>query len=454
MFELLLLPFMCLSMANESATSSKKYVALNEITSYTAQEQYKTADYENEWQKTSLTSNLSVYEYKEVEGSNGNNSVRYAEELPVTTDGQIVNGTMQVIGSLSSADKLDMFYFCLPDRTNIWANFVGAINGVSAAIYSDNPHDKIASIFELGSKRSMSPNLFLPKGAYYLKVENPDGINTEYTVALSFVCVTNISRDSVTINDDFVSKDRVLVWESDFLPKNSDPVDDTTLYAYSTGRTSPGYRVYSAPKLGSLSYDGVYRYTLLWTKKNQEELRKVTNELTAILDEKQGEIKNGNIVLKVVSAVTDALGYASLTIGIFSNAAATPFAVLNAVGTVVVSALGINYSWNYQDLKDQLERYNGALDGASPGTAIFIREDAYIKKNTVRHTHGSIVTYKLKFRPHVESVTFSPVLRRINEDAVKLDDHLNDISDCCGTFKFYDSLADIPSLYSLEAEAS
>lgn len=450
MFELLLLPFMCLSVANESI-SKKGYIALNEITSYTVAERYKTKEYEEEWKKVVSASSTSTYTYEEKEGVNGNNNLRYAEELPVSEDGEIINGSLRLTGSLSSSDKTDMYYFCLPDRTNVWANFAGSIDGVAGAIYLDNPHDKIESILELGVKHTMSPNLYLPKGTYYLVVTNAGEENVNYTIGFSFACVTNISRESVTVNSDFVSKNKILVWESDFLPKNSDAVDGTVLYSYSTGRTSPGYKLYTPPKLGGLSYDGVYRYTLLWTKEDQKELRDEIEALKKILSDKNSEIGSKNLHLEIVSTIAETLEF---VVGLFLPGATVPLATLQVLGTIIFSCLGLNYTWTYDNLQKQLERLHGSLDGASPGTAIFIREDAYVKQYRVKHTHGSIVTYKVKFKPHIEDETYSHVLRRVDEDPVKLDDHLNDISDCCGTFKYYDSLSDLPSLYDLEKEIS
>ena len=73
-----------------------------------------------------------------------------------------------------------------------------------------------------------SANAFMKRGAYYLKIHNPNNVSVTYEIYLGIRLDTKLIAENMrtlVLNDEFMSKHQAVVWQSDYLPKDSQPID-------------------------------------------------------------------------------------------------------------------------------------------------------------------------------------------------------------------------------------
>lgn len=448
MLSILMLPFMCLSMANGEKLESKT-TSLNEISSITGDTSLKTKEYQEAW-ASSESLKASPYINRHNEGSANNDRLLLAEKLefstPATTS---TRSAIMLNGSLSSSDTIDYYYFNIPDRSYVWINFLGDHMNSTGEVLAEEPSDSNPKLFDIGDDSDKDPTATLKKGAYYLRLKNPNNEDIDYKIRILYLLQPEYT---VTFDEEFMNNNNVLVWESDFLPKASKPVDDTTLYRKTTGKIgSTTAKVWLPIRSCSTDYEGVYRYICFWKKNDLEkfesDLIKIENAIKSI----ENQAAEKKIYLKYIEKANDVLGVVSYVVGIFNGELGIALSTINLATTALLKILGNGVEYDFTNFKNQITRYKGVFDAAIEGTVVTIREQAYIERIHKVLTHGTITTYKLRFKPYLLEESYNPVIQKADIKGLILSSNLSElkISSCQGTFKTVNSLNDIDSLYSL-----
>lgn len=451
MLSILMLPFMCLPLAGGEKLEAEKTPSnsLNELTSVIGNEELKTSEYKQAWaNKVAKLSNIAHHN----EGSSNNDALLNAEKLEFGSKADAVTrSAIMLEGTLSSSDTVDSFYFNVPDRSYVWVNFLNDHQTSVGEVLAEEPRDSNPKLFDIGDDSTRDPTATLKKGAYYIRLMNPDKLSVEYRIRIMYMLAEDYT---VTFDDEFMKNNNVLVWESDFLPKNSTVTNGRILYEKGTGLLNTSTKKWLPIRSCTNKYEGIYRYICVWKNEHLKQLAEEFGALDKKLIALEQKLKNAQMVFKVIEKTVDVLGKVSCVIGLYNASVSSKLDSFTTASTLILSAIGNGVKVDYNTIRLQIHHYLGVFDAATDGTVVTFREQAYVDHDYNRSRHGSLTIDYLRFKPYLENNTsYNVVIQKADSKGFKLSSRLNvdgaNLSECQGTFRLVNSLEEIKPLYSI-----
>ncbi len=439
MIDILLLPFMCLSLAQESAKVNGNPFSVNEITSTVAMQG------KNAIGNPTTTSSTTIYN----EGSSKHDSYETAQEfMTIGTN----HDTFELRGKTSKSNKKDVYMFRATDRTRAHFRFAAWGRNMTGEIHDERGN----KLFEFtDDDEAYGPTGLFKKGAYFVVILTTDDWDTDYAVAIWSDPVK--SSETFTIDQQIMSNYKAAVWESDFVPGGVDPIDGTVVKSIKKNALFSGVVTSGGFYSSKVDDECLYRSIYIWSKDVFDALREdIENYKKAAF----AAVKKSDEIVTKLNIVSTAAGGFGLICSFFP-AADVLGAALSVVGlktSILSGSIGDGVKLNYTLIDKQFDRVLGALDNAVDGSIISIKESAVIRHYESKLAIPYDESYKLKFVPFVNqlSETYSVVERRIDQDYPTYDMKLYHgtkgqiISDCQGTFKTYNSIDDIKPLFEIE----
>lgn len=380
MLSILLLPFVCLS--SSFATNETLKDDYNAFPSICADKNKITEEYKKAWDEELAMSNTYVLTHKE--GSSNNDTRLVAEKIDFPSeDDKNAKHTTIIQGSFSSNDTVDCYYFLIPDRSYVWISFDNSNLTSKALLYAESPKDDSEKLYDLERNTNSNPDIYLKKGAYYLVVNDHSNTNANYNINVSYKLDDN--SETVHLTKDIRENKNVLVWTSDFLPKNSEPKDGTTLYSKLTGKGVPSTQKKWLPiRSCNTTYNEIYQCVCIWKEEQFKEMLDGVNQLRNAISANESKLSNKKFYLEIAKKVNDAAGVIGYVISFINSTAGSIISTVNIGLSLAIGLIGQNYETDYNSLMDQLKVYYGALNAATDGTVIYFSFDASIK-HTVKN---------------------------------------------------------------------
>lgn len=433
MISILLLPFMCLSLAQEGAKAEGKSFSINEITSSV------NYDAKKDEEGISLASSPTIHN----EGGGSHSTFGSAEAVANigTTDYDL-----EIRGKTSKYNKRDVYSIRVADRVRVHFKFAAWGRNMTGAIYDERGK----KLFEFtDDDEKYGPVALLKKGIYFIDVNTKDEYDTEYIVSMW----SNIadSKETITIDADIMRKYKALVWESDYVPGGAAPVDGTVVKtAFKPSRRNP-WRYTGGFYSCKVDEEFLARSIYIWSKDVFQKLR-TDIELYQKTAEKilnENEAKQGVVI--ALSAVSDASGKASTVCSFLSAAAGKVLGAISFVTSFASFIVESSMKVYKDDVDMQCNRLLGALERAEEGKIISIKQNAVIKlyRNDSKYIKNHI--YRLRYTPYLKdkNQTYNVVQRSILDPYPTYDMRLHFggedeiTSDCQGTFKAYTNIDDV-----------
>lgn len=437
MISILLLPFMCLSMAQEGAKAEGKPFSVNEITS-SVNHQAKRGE-----RNISLASSVAVHN----EGNGYHESYATAEE---TASIGKTDYDFEIRGKTSKLNKCDIYSIKVADRVRAHFRFAAWGRNMTGSIHDERGK----KLFEFtDDDEEYGPTALFKKGIYFVVINTKDEYDTEYVVSMWSNVVD--TKETVTIDADMMKKYKALVWESDYVPGGVEPVDGTIVKTEIKPSRSLPWKYTGGFYSCEVNEEFLARSIYIWSNDVFELLKKDIESYREAASAALSKVEKSQRILagfSTVSTVTGGLSYvcsfsqnpigaaASVVLGTISFATSIPSMIIGN-GTEIDQAL----------LENQCSRIIGAIDSATDGTILSIKENAVIKlyKNDSKYTKRHV--YRLKYIPHLAKTnqTSSVVERKADGKYPTYDTRLHHgdeheiTSDCQGTFKTYTSIDDI-----------
>ena len=438
MIDILLLPFMCLSLAQEGAKAAGKPYSVNEITSTI----YRGAE-ANTIRKETSYGRTVIHEV-----SSTHDSFFTAQEIgPFGT----ANANIDVRGRESSSNRVDVYSFRVTDR--IRAHFQFGIWGCEMLghVYDEQGNE----LFEItDDDEKYGPTALFKKGIYFVVVRT--GLSYNGSQEYSFYMWSELvkSEEKVTIDEEMMSKYKALVWESDYVPGGVEPIDGTVVR--STKETMGVVPLEITGCLYSCKVDEtfLYRSIYIWSSDSFESLK---TDLEAYENAaKEALNKNADVYTKI-SWVSVGTSVASIAVSFLPYVGAPLSLALSAaslVTSLIPMTIGNETKLDLNLVKLQCERIRGSIDNAVDGSIISLKESAVVHLYKNDDIFVRRHSYKLKFEPYTKpnGDTYNSVDRRIGDPFPTYDMWLHHngkdeiTSDCQGTFKTYTNLKDIKPL--------
>ena len=452
MVNVLLLPFMCLSLTQEAAKSEAQPYSVNEITSMSLDSKYVNGEYEKSWKQ--IRSSSKIYSIIHNEGSEHHTKRESAENIYIPDgDDRDAYRDIELRGKTSSKNQLDVYSFFVKDRMTCHIKFNSWSIHMTGKIFDEQG----VFLFEFTDDDEMyGPTELLKKGIYFLYIETEDKYDTNYVATISLKYAD--STEKVTIDDEMMSKYKALVWESDYVPGGVGPIDGKIVKQIIQGRSTPRYTTggfYSCKEDEHFLYRSIY----IWSEDAFESLRRDVEKYREMANDVLA--KNNKIItsLSWSSTALSGMGLIVSFLPIIGTTIGMAVSVLSLETSLIAMTIGDGTELNYDLIKNQCSRIIGSLDSAIDGTVLSIKESAYIKsyKNDVSSV-SSIQTYKLKFSPYVSQlgIDHCVVDRKANKPYPTYDAWLHFggdkeiVNDCQGTFKTYRDFRDIKPLINTE----
>ena len=438
MIDILLLPFMCLSLAQEGAKAAGKPYSVNEITS--------CVDFNTKSSQTrrKVSSSKTIIEEVSFEHAS------YGRAQSIGTFG-IQDEDIEVRGNESQFNKTDVYSFRVTDR--IRAHFRFGIWGCEMLghVYDEQGNE----LFEItDDDEKYGPTALFKKGIYFVVVST--GLSYNGSQEYSFYMWSELakSEEKVTIDEEMMSKYKALVWESDYVPGGVEPIDGTVVR--STKETMGVVPLEITGCLYSCKVDEtfLYRSIYIWSSDSFESLK---TDLEAYENAaKEALNKNADVYTKI-SWVSVGTSVASIAVSFLPYVGAPLSLALSAaslVTSLIPMTIGNETKLDLNLVKLQCERIRGSIDNAVDGSIISLKESAVVHLYKNDDIFVRRHSYKLKFEPYTKpnGDTYNSVDRRIGDPFPTYDMWLHHngkdeiTSDCQGTFKTYTNLKDIKPL--------
>ena len=343
----------------------------------------------------------------------------------------------------------DYFYFVAPERCYFKCCYEPTKSPIKISLL-DEKQNHIFDVTDVFDEENYGANGSLKKGAYYLKIENSNSTSVPYSVYLaleSFTYFQNEKDRTITLNDDFMSKYQALVWQSDYLPKDSEPIDGLIL---ENNHKKDHLMVNDYPNILSCSknYRDVYKIVYLWGKDSFEKLLKDAQNLHSSLKQIQKNNETISNITTSLSMITTGLSMVSF---LFSNK------ILDTVNLslgIWSNILGNQVSWNFTELLFYIGFIEGAISnlGNNDGTVLKLMQDSFIQKKSSGTKKRPHYQYRLKFQQRIsdidnpESENYIFLRKTDDHREVKLIANQNNPSKTSGSFRAYANIDDVESL--------
>lgn len=441
MIDILLLPFMCLSLAQEGAKAAGKPYSVNEITS--------CVDFNTKSSQTrrKISSSRTIIEEESSEHAS------YGRAQSIGTFG-IQDEDIEVRGNESQFNKTDVYSFRVTDR--IRAHFRFGIWGCEMLghVYDEQGNE----LFEItDDDEKYGPTALFKKGIYFVVVST--GLSYNGSQEYSFYMWSELakSEEKVTIDEEMMSKYKALVWESDYVPGGVKAVDGTVVKSGAKGRRTP-WKYTGGFYSCNVDEEFLYRSIYIWSKDSFESMKKDIENVETAVKEARAKRDDLETAWNKVSLATGAIGWVLGFVpggGTFAQALST----ISLGSSLIAMSIGNGTKLKDGLIEKQCLRLKGSLEAASDGTIISIKESAAIRLFKDDDKYIKHHTYKLKFNPYVNQLndthcsverifpnlpypTYDMWLHHGGEKEI--------VSDCQGTFKAYTNLADLKPLFKVE----
>ena len=466
MINVLLLPFLCMSaVQGELKKAIGEPFSMNEIGSIFGDDSLKNEAYMQTYRRDQ---GRRYFENTYNEKTNSHSTFEKAERFEFPNDDETdetkryYDRITTINGSLSSSNKEDYYSFVLKDRMLADVYFKEFNSNTKGEVYDEQKN----KLFEFYSYEDTSPSgILLKKGGYHIKVYSTSNDSSTYSISFGVKYVD--SKETLTIDDEFMKKYQALVWESDYVPGGAKPIDGIIIKKGSKSRRLAW--VYTGNFFScNVDEEFLYRSIYIWTTDAFESIQRDVEKYKAAA--KQVLSKNSNIVTNL-SIASNALGGIALVVSflpVVGTALGTAISTVSLETAICGTLIGDETKLDNSLVELQCARMIGSLDSASTGTVISIKERTAIKMEEESTKYTKKRTYKLEFGLYLGktengSDTYSCVERKYPNQPfpltydVKLHHNVKEgnqspiiVSDCQGTFKAYTNFHDIKSLIKTE----
>ena len=344
----------------------------------------------------------------------------------------------------------DYYYFFIPDRAYFKCCYDPTKLLIEISILDEN-HNHMFDIKDYFDEENPSSNAFMKRGAYYLKIHNPNSASVAYGIYLSIRLDTELMAENMrtlVLNDEFMTKHQAVVWESDYLPKDCQPIDGPLL---AENHTDGLLTTYKLPKIVSCAkdYKEIYRVVYLWGKDSLNALLKDVDNLLVTLD----KIKAKNAGL---TNVTTSLTMVSTGLSMVSFFCSNKLLDTINLGLGLVSnIIGNEIDWDWSNLYFHLGVIHGAIGNSDENDGLILKlvQEASLEKTKTGSKKHFITKYRLKIKEKVN--TDSGELIKEDSMIVRKSKHHEEIrivadkvspSNTSGCFKIYDNVSDVDHL--------
>lgn len=459
MIDILLLPFMCVSISNPRIASvelDSTPISFNSIISTTGNKLLMDDDYKKMYlEKKAILSYKGEY----AEKVSGNKTYLAAEKMELPTGNlRFYNRSLDVSGSLSRFNTNDTYYINLDDRMITEFRFITDDQNVTAYV-SDENRTKLFDVFQKDESKGL-PSGLLTKGAYYLTVSGSGYTDVNYKINI-FASYAD-SKKKLTIDEDFMSKYTALVWESDYVPGAVDPIDGTTIRTdYKPSRRSP-WSHKGRFVSGELDKQYLYRSVYIWTKDAYEDLYNDVQLYKNKLLEISKNTKEIAAKWSTTSSTTGAAGFFVTFFPVVGGVLGTALGGVSLATSIIAACIGSSSEIDTDLAIRQCESIKGSLDKRASGAILSFKEAVIVKSYTNDTKYTKRHYQKIRFQPYLDyykNDTYSIVEKGADEDKypsydarLRHGDAKQIISDCQGTFTAYKNYKDIKPLAPLEDE--
>lgn len=436
MIDILLLPFMCLSLAQEGAKAAGKPYSVNEITS--------CVDFNTKSGRTrrKISSSRTIIEEESSEHAT------YGWAQSIGTFG-IQDEDIEVRGNESQFNKTDVYSFRVTDR--IRAHFRFGIWGCEMLghVYDEQGNE----LFEItDDDEKYGPTALFKKGIYFVVVST--GLSYNGSQEYSFYMWSELakSEEKVTIDEEMMSKYKALVWESDYVPGGVEAVDGTVVKSGTKGRRTP-WKYTGGFYSCNVDEEFLYRSIYIWSQDSFEALRKDLDDLENKINELTQKSEESKKTATAFSWASTALGGISIALSFVPYIGAPLSLAVSTISlhtSLLAMLIGDGVEISDGMIEKQIAFLRGALDKAHDGKIISLKENAAIRlyKNDDNYIKHHV--YKLRFAPYIASALNNySCVERDEGPYPTYDMWLNHnetnqiVSDCQGTFKTYENLNEI-----------
>lgn len=292
MIDILLLPFMCLSLAQEGAKAAGKPYSVNEITS--------CVDFNTKSSQTrrKISSSRTIIEEESSEHAS------YGRAQSIGTFG-IQDEDIEVRGNESQFNKTDVYSFRVTDR--IRAHFRFGIWGCEMLghVYDEQGNE----LFEItDDDEKYGPTALFKKGIYFVVVST--GLSYNGSQEYSFYMWSELvkSEEKVTIDEEMMSKYKALVWESDYVPGGVEAVDGTVVESGTKGRRTP-WKYTGGFYSCNVDEEFLCRSIYIWSKDSFESMKKDIENVETAVKEARAKRDDLETAWNKVSLATGAIGW-------------------------------------------------------------------------------------------------------------------------------------------------
>lgn len=433
MIETILLPFMCLSMVQESAKAEGKPYSVNEVVSIIDKNPKKTSVRRASSRRTLINEISSTHD-------------SYATAQEIGPFG--INDTdIEVQGRESGSNNLDVYSFRVVDRMRAHFRFAIWPNQMTGEVWDEQGN----FLFEItDDDEKYGPITLFKKGIYFIivRISVPFNGSVDYSFCMWSELVR--SEEKVTIDEEMMSKYKALVWESDYVPGGVEPIDGTVVRSVTE---SGVFQLEVTGELYSCKVDEefLYRSIYIWSNDSFELLKK---DVGAYEKAAKEALKKSNDVYTNLSWVSVGTSIASIAVSFLPYVGA-PLSLALSVASLGTSLLpmvvGNETKLDLNLVQYQCERIRGSIDNAVDGSIISIKEGAVVRLYKNDNVFVTRHSYKLRFEPYLKpnGETYNSVDRKIGDPFPTYDVWLHHngedevTSDCQGTFKTYTNLKDI-----------
>ncbi len=436
MISFLLVPFMCLSMAQEGAKTKGDPFSINEITSTV---NYGLGSTETEINPASITS---------VRDESATSHGTYSTAESIGTFGT-EEYNFGIRGRVSNSNKKDLYSFSVIDRTLVNLRFMMRGGDINGELQTEGR--KKISEFKYGSE-SDNPTVLLKKGFYFIVVENLSEYDAGYT---TFMASKPAQTDeTITIDTNIMKKYKALVWESDYVPGGVDPIDGTIIKSeIKLGRKYP-LKIKGGLYSCKVGEQFLARSIYIWSNDVFDLLRKdicaYRDEAIKILQEN----KNKQKIAAVFSNASKAAGAAAFIcrfVPVVGGKMGAALKTLSFASSLVSFLIENSTQLIENDVIAQCLRVLGALDKADEGKIISLKQNVIVKYYGRVNQYTKRRIWRIKYVPYSrpDGKDYSVVERNASSPYPTYDMKLHRgdgeeiVSDCQGTFKAYTSIKDI-----------
>lgn len=344
----------------------------------------------------------------------------------------------------------DYYYFVIPDRAYFKCCYDPTKLPLEISILDEN-HNHMFDVKDYFDEEDPSSNAFMKRGAYYLKIHNPNNVSVTYGIYLGIRLDTELMAENMrtlVLNDEFLTKHQAVVWQSDYLPKDSQPIDGSLLEENHTNGLLTSFKL---PRIVSCGrdYKEVYRVVYLWGKDSLNALLKDIDNLLVTLD----KIKKENAR---ITNLTTSLSMISSGLSMVSFFCSNKLLDTVSLGLGLVSnIIGNNIDWDYSDLYYHLGMIQGAIGNSDENDGLVLKlvQEASLEKKKTGSKKHFITKYRLKIEEKVRSdngelLKDDTIIARKSKHHEEIRIVANKVSDSgtSGCFKIYDNVNDVDHL--------